>query len=101
MLVQHWRRAAILSVWIGLLTVFVIPALAQLIDKNKAPNNANEGINKTLAQQIGAGRGDAFTPDSSLFIIGRDPFRAVRRGRQLFQRKFSRFEGQGPLTGAR
>ena len=26
----------------------------------------------------------------------RDPFRAIRRGRQLFQRKFTRAEGQGP-----
>jgi hypothetical protein len=39
------------------------------------------------------------TPGSSLFIINRDPFRAVRRGRQIFQRKFSRGQGQGPLTG--
>ncbi len=36
------------------------------------------------------------TPDSSAFIIARDPFRAVRRGRQLFQRKFTRLQGQGP-----
>ena len=37
--------------------------------------------------------------DSSAFIIARDPFRAVRRGRQLFQRKFLRGEGLGPITG--
>jgi len=38
------------------------------------------------------------TPDSSSFIIARDPFRAIRRGRQLFQRKFLRSQGVGPLT---
>jgi hypothetical protein len=36
------------------------------------------------------------TPDSSLFIINRDPFRSVRRGRQLFQRKFTVAQGFGP-----
>jgi mono/diheme cytochrome c family protein len=35
-------------------------------------------------------------PGSSIFIIKRDPFRSVRRGRQLFQRKFTRLQGQGP-----
>ena len=39
------------------------------------------------------------TPDSSLFIIHRDPARAISRGRQIFQRKFTRVQGQGPLTG--
>src|SRR6185369_15853612 len=33
-----------------------------------------------------------------IFIIKRDPFRAVRRGRQIFQRKFTRAQGQGPRT---
>jgi hypothetical protein len=86
-------------IWAAALTVLTIPALAQLIDQTKAPNMANEGINKSLAQQIGAGRGDGVTPDSSEFIIARDPFRAVRRGRQLFQRKFTEEQGQGPITG--
>jgi mono/diheme cytochrome c family protein len=84
-------------VWAGMLLLLTAPAVAQLIDKNKAPNIANEGIRKTLAQQIGAGRGDWMTPDSSSFIIARDPFRSIRRGRQLFQRKFTRDEGQGPV----
>src|SRR6185295_8261817 len=39
------------------------------------------------------------TLDSSLFIINRDPFRAIRRGRQLFQRKYTRLQGIGPLFG--
>jgi mono/diheme cytochrome c family protein len=75
------------------------PVIAQSVDRTKAPNAAGEGIARTLAQQIGADRGDWATPDSSSFIIARDPFRAVRRGRQLFVRKFSYAEGQGPLTG--
>src|SRR5262247_4915635 len=87
---------------LGIVTVLAIaavPAVAQLIDKNKAPNVANEGIKKTLAQEIGAGRGDVMTPDSSMFIIRRDPLRSIRRGRQLFQRKMSRSEGVGPIVG--
>lgn len=70
-----------------------LPAGAQLIDRTKAPNPINEGIAKSLAQQIGAGRGDWNTPDSSSFLIHRDPFRAIRRGRQLFQRKFQHRDG--------
>jgi len=74
------------------------PAVAQMVDRTKAPNLANEGIAKSLEQQVGADRGDASTPESSSFIIARDPFRAIRRGRQLFQRKFSIVEGQGSLA---
>lgn len=81
----------------ALLSVFD-PAAAQLIDRIKAPNAAGEGIAKTLEQQVGADRGDWYTPESSTFIISRDPFRAIRRGRQLFQRKFSLTEGQGSLA---
>src|SRR5262245_10771237 len=75
------------------------PASAQLIDRTRAPNVANEGIAKSYAQQIGVGRGTANTANSSAFIIARDPFRAIRRGRQLFQRKFTLEQGVGPLTG--
>jgi len=74
--------------------------LSQSIDRTQNPNIANAGIAKSLAQQVGAGRGDLQTPESSSFIISRDPFRAIRRGRQLFQRKFLRAQGQGPLAGA-
>jgi mono/diheme cytochrome c family protein len=72
---------------------------AQLPDQTVTPNAAGAGINKSFAQQAGAGRGDVMTPDSSLFIINRDPFRAIRRGRQLFQRKYTRAQGLGPLAG--
>jgi hypothetical protein len=74
------------------------PVVAQLIDRTIAPNRSGDGIALSLDEQIGAGRGDWFTEDSSSFIINRDPFRAIRRGRQLFQRKFQFVRGQGPLT---
>ena len=41
----------------------------QLTDMTQTPNAANAGIQKSFAQQIGAGRGDIMTPGSSLFII--------------------------------
>ncbi len=75
------------------------PARGQMIDQTQAPNAAHDGIAKSLAQEIGAGRGDWTTPNSSSFIISRDPFRAIRRGRELFQRKFTQGQGQGPLEG--
>jgi mono/diheme cytochrome c family protein len=81
------------------LSLSTTPVYAQLIDKTLAPNIANEGINKSLADQIGAGRGDWSTPNSSSFIISRDPFRSIRRGRQLFQRKFTREQANGPIAG--
>ncbi|MBV8880740.1 MAG: hypothetical protein JO332_12285 [Planctomycetaceae bacterium] len=68
-------------------------------DQTQFPNPEGAGIKKTLAQQIGAGRGDTLTPDSSLFLITRDPFRAIRRGRQVFQRKFTVGQGFGPRAG--
>ena len=53
-------------------------------------------IKKTLTDQIGTGQGDEFTSGSSIYLIKRDPARSIRRGRQLFQRKFSYEEGLGP-----
>jgi hypothetical protein len=69
---------------------------AQMIDNNQAPNVAKAGINKALQDEIGAGRGSVTTPGSSMCMIARDPYRSVRRGRQLFQRKFTYAQGQGP-----
>jgi hypothetical protein len=66
-----------------------------MIDNTQAPNTAKAGINKSLLDEVGAGRGDVNTVGSSVYIINRDPFRSVRRGRQLFQRKFTRLQGQG------
>lgn len=71
----------------------------QLIDKTRAPNAAGSGVGRSLEDQIGAGRGDVNTVNSSLFLINRDPARSIRRGRQLFQRKFHVGAGFGPLTG--
>jgi hypothetical protein len=72
---------------------------AQLTDQTQAPNAAKVGIAKSLQDETGAGRGDANTWNSSIFIIQRDPFRSIRRGRQLFQRKFTRMQGQGTNDG--
>ena len=72
---------------------------AQETDIIQTPNSANAGIKKSLEQQIGNGRGNINMPDSSLFIIKRDPFRSIRRGRNLFQRKFTVSQGNGPRTG--
>ena len=87
----------------GGIGVFVLVAtsvtLAQLIDRTAAPNTSGDGIALSLTEQIGAGRGDWFTEESSSFLINRDPFRAIRRGRQLFQRKFTAGGGQGPVFG--
>src|SRR5215212_6536508 len=73
-------------------------AFAQLNDRTQNPNVANFGIAKSLTEQIGTGTGNWTMPDSSSFIIARDPFRAIRRGRQLFQRKFLRSQGHGPMS---
>jgi len=83
----------------GLPLVLGQGARAQLIDQTQAPNNVKAGIAKSLQNEIGAGRGNVMTPGSSIFIISRDPFRSIRRGRQLFQRKFTRAQGQGPNEG--
>jgi hypothetical protein len=41
--------------------------LAQLIDRTMAPNTSGDGIALSLTEQVGAGRGDWFTEDSSSF----------------------------------
>ena len=70
-----------------------IQCRSQLVDRTLAPNPINEGIAKSLTEQIGAGHGDLNTPNSSMYLIRRDPFRAIRRGRQIFQRKFQHMDG--------
>lgn len=70
---------------------------AQLTDKTQTtPFVPGGAIEKSLEQQIGAGQGSITTPRSSLYLIARDPARSVRRGRQLFQRKFTALQGFGP-----
>jgi len=99
MTVRQAAYAFILASGFGALASLYGTAGAQLIDRTLAPNDVNEGIAMSLADEIGAGRGDVVTPGSAAYIIARDPFRAIRRGRQLFQRKFTRAQGQGPLAG--
>jgi mono/diheme cytochrome c family protein len=70
---------------------------AQLRDKKEKMTlpfaNAADGINKNLPETIGSGRGNLTTIGSSIYIINRDPARSIRRGRQLFQRKFLPTQG--------
>jgi hypothetical protein len=95
---RHAHRVLPPAILLGSLLIAGVSA-AQLSDTvEQTPNAANEGIHKSFTQEIGTGRGDVNTPGSSIFIIKRDPFRAIRRGRQIFQRKFTRAQGQGPRT---
>jgi len=86
------------TMWIAPL-LLAISAPSQMIDNTQATSTAKAGINKSLSDEIGAGRGNVMTPGSSIYLINRDPYRSVRRGRQLFQRKFTREQGQGPNEG--
>jgi mono/diheme cytochrome c family protein len=91
-------RAYGIAIAVGLVTVAAAKtADAQMRDtlEKISGNTVNEGIHKNLGGQIGAGRGNNLTQFSSLYIIQRDPFRAIRRGRQLFQRKFLPTQGFG------
>lgn len=93
-----------IAVCVGVLLLTASTRMSgQLVDKNKAPNTADEGISRPLTNgsyptQIGDGRWGT-DPNSSRNVIAFDPFRAIRRGRQLFQRKFTHLEGQGPGLG--
>lgn len=98
---RHFKRTALL----GAAVCFCVPATAQLLDQSRVDDNGNVNVSngviaRSLEDQIGAGRGDEFTPSSSIYLINRDPARSIRRGRQLFQRKFSSAEGQGPRINA-
>ncbi len=90
------KRLVVWAASASVMLAAVAKAHAQMIDNTQAPSTARAGINKSLLDEIGAGRGDEMTPGSSVFLINRDPFRSIRRGRQLFQRKFTRAQGQGP-----
>jgi cytochrome c peroxidase len=83
----------------GGVVLCLVPLLAsaQLVDDTLiTPWVAGSGIGKSLADEVGGGRGDADTEWSSAYVIARDPARAIRRGRQIFQRKFTMEQGQGP-----
>ena len=91
----HW----VVSVCLFGLLFSSTSGYAQETDVTQTQNPENAGIKKSLEQQIGEERGDIDTPDSSLYIINRDPFRSIRRGRNIFQRKFTVAQGFGPRTG--
>jgi di-heme oxidoreductase (putative peroxidase) len=94
------RRSSLALYLTAAMVVLSAPAArAQLVDLQQSPNAENVGIAKSLGQENGAGVGNVMTPNSSIFIIKRDPARAIRRGRQLFQRKFTKWQGLGPRTG--
>jgi cytochrome c peroxidase len=100
MIIRH-RRSLLAAC--GILLLAGLPERTQaqlndcaLIDLGLRIDAIGGCIPKSLAQEIGAGQGDASTPLSSTYLIKRDPARAIRRGRQLFQRKFSAYEGLGP-----
>lgn len=88
------RFASILAALIG-----ASPGLlAQETDLTQTPNRANAGGALSFLEQVGTGQGDWDTPGASSFLIRRDPFRSIARGRQLFQRKFTGAQGLGPRT---
>ena len=89
------------ALWVLLAAAIPIVARAQLTDvAQTTPGVPGGAINRTLEQQIGSGRGDDATEGSSLYLIARDPVRAIRRGRQVFQRKFTARQGLGPRVTA-
>ncbi len=93
-----YKQRVKLLVVLVIALLLVVTVYSQQIDKTQNPNLAEAGIAKSFFQQIGVGRGDVMTPESSSFVINRDPFRAIRRGRQIFQRKFLHSQGHGPLA---
>ena len=58
-----------------LASIWCCAGWGQLTDQTQAPNTAKVGIAKSLPDEVGAGRGDANSWNSSIFIIQRDPFR--------------------------
>ena len=105
MMIRRTGHALAMRAAYALLALLPLAAEAQLTDITQTlpvdaaslpPWVPGSTIGKSLIDEIGTGRGDADTPGSSQYLIARDPFRAVRRGRQLFQRKFTLNQGQGP-----
>jgi hypothetical protein len=90
------------GLWASVLAIAAPAAHAQLVDLTASPaidTQPSTGVAKSLGQQVAAGVGNTLTPGSSIYIIKRDPARSIRRGRQLFQRKFTEWQGLGPRTG--
>jgi Di-haem oxidoreductase, putative peroxidase len=97
------HRSAPTLVWISSLLAVTLadPVFAQLADSTQiTPTVPGGQIAKSLEQQVGAGHGDELTAGSAVYLIKRDPARSIRRGRQLFQRKFTATQGLGPRMNA-
>ncbi len=99
---NHFHKLVASSVTC-LLLIFWAPVNAQLVECTQVDQGGNISasavggcIAKTLQEQIGTGHGNKSKYGSAVYLIKRDPARSIRRGRQLFQRKFSAAEGQGP-----
>jgi hypothetical protein len=92
--------------WIRALTVLTLlvcssSAVAQLADYTQTqPGVPGGAIGKSLDEQVGTGHGDEATSGSAVYLIKRDPARSIRRGRQLFQRKFTADQGFGPRVNS-
>lgn len=98
---QHCKKRRILALGSGIFFFSTNLVNAQLTDETQTfPHVPGSAIAKSLEEQIGTGQGDALTPGSSIYLIKRDPARSIRRGRQLFQRKFTAAQGQGPRFSA-
>lgn len=94
---SHTRYLWSVGTWVSLCLLPALLAQAQLTDDSQtSPQVPGGAIGKSLQEQIGTGRGDEFTPGSSRYLIARDPARSIRRGRQIFQRKFTANQGLGP-----
>lgn len=102
------RRIECLAAIVGGATI-ATSATAQLRDVTQNPDiagvpghpAASAGIGLSFVAEQGAApnsHGNVNLIGSSAWIIARDPARAVRRGRQLFQRKFTFAQGNGPTT---
>ena len=99
------RSAALAACAFAVLLSLPLQSRAQLadcalIDEAFHINAPGGCIGKPLRDQVGPGQGDVNTQYSSIYLIKRDPARAIRRGRQLFQRKWSLEEGLGPRLNA-
>ena len=94
---RQWTMCASIAALLALSN----SASAQLTDSSQtSPTVPGGHIGKSLDQQIGTGHGDEFTYGSAVYLIKRDPARSIRRGRQLFQRKFTAAQGVGPRVAA-
>ena len=98
---QYLRPKLAVGTYISICLFQATMGYAQLTDLTQTtPHVPGGGIGKSLEEQVGAGQGDEWTAGASIYLIKRDPARSIRRGRQLFQRKFTLAQGLGPRVDA-